>query len=109
MLLSYRGALRAGLVYLLVSVLWIGLTQRVLIEFFDNPSDMSQWMQVRGYVWVAITALVISLICAHFARAHLLLQPTKEHRERSTASACARPPPCSIALVKACWSPMPRA
>jgi hypothetical protein len=92
MLLSYRGALRAGLVYLLVSVLWIGLTQRVLIEFFDNPSDMSQWMQVRGYVWVAITALVISLICAHFARAHLLLQPTKEHRERL-----------------ACWSPMPRA
>ncbi|MBX4137233.1 EAL domain-containing protein [Pseudomonas sp. S5F11] len=82
MLLSYRGALRAGLVYLLVSVLWIGLTQRVLIEFFDNPSDMSQWMQVRGYVWVAITALVISLICAHFARAHLLLQPTKEYRER---------------------------
>lgn len=82
MLLSYRGALRAGLVYLLVSVLWIVLTQRVLIEFFDNPSDMSQWMQVRGYVWVAITALVISLICAHFARAHLLLQPTKEHRER---------------------------
>ena len=82
MLLSYRGALRAGLVYLLVSVLWIGLTQRVLNEFFDNPSDMSQWMQVRGYVWVAITALVISLICAHFARAHLLLQPTKEHRER---------------------------
>lgn len=37
MLFSYRGALRVGLVYLLVSVLWIGLTQRLLIEFLDNP------------------------------------------------------------------------
>ena len=50
MLFSYRGALRAGLVYLLVSVLWIGVTQRVLIEFLDNPSDLNHWLQVRGYV-----------------------------------------------------------
>lgn len=82
MLLSYRGALRAGLVYLLVSVLWIGLTQRVLIEFLDNPNEMSLWIQACGYIWVALTALAIYLMCARFVRANLLLQPSKEHRER---------------------------
>ena len=82
MLLSYRGALRAGLVYLLVSVLWIGLTQRVSIKFLDNPNEMSLWIQACGYIWVALTALAIYLMCARFVRANLLLQPTKEHRER---------------------------
>ncbi|VVN20271.1 hypothetical protein PS683_04329 [Pseudomonas fluorescens] len=82
MLFSYRGALRAGLVYLLVSVLWIGLTQRLLIEFLDNPSDLNHWLQVRGYVWVALSALAIYLLCARFARAHQLQQPLEENRER---------------------------
>ena len=82
MLFSYRGARRAGLVYLLVSMLWVGLTQRVLIEFLDNPSELNQWLQVRGYVWVALSALAIYLICARFARANLLAQPLKENRER---------------------------
>ncbi|MCF5026954.1 phosphodiesterase DibA [Pseudomonas lurida] len=82
MLFSYRGALRVGLVYLLVSVLWIGLTQRLLIEFLDNPSDLNHWLQVRGYVWVALSALAIYLLCARFARAHKLQQPLEENRER---------------------------
>ena len=70
------------MVYLLVSVLWIGLTQRVLIEFLDNPNEMSLWIQACGYIWVALTALAIYLMCARFVRANLLLQPSKEHRER---------------------------
>ncbi|AOE77033.1 diguanylate cyclase [Pseudomonas lurida] len=82
MLFSYRGALRVGLVYLLVSVLWIGLTQRLLIEFLDNPSDLNHWLQVRGYVWVALSALAIYLLCARFARAHQLQQPLEENLER---------------------------
>jgi len=82
MLFSYRGALRVGLVYLLVSVLWIGLTQQLLIEFLDNPSDLNHWLQVRGYVWVALSALAIYLLCARFARAHQLQQPLEENRER---------------------------
>jgi len=82
MLLSYRSALRVGLVYLLVSIAWIGLTQRAFIEFLDDPSDISRWMQARGYVWVALTALVIGLLCVRFVRANLQQQPVKENRER---------------------------
>ncbi len=82
MLFSCRGALRAGLVYLLVSILWIGLTRQVLIEFLDDPSELNHWLQVRGYVWVALSALAIYLMYARFARAHQLQQPLKENRER---------------------------
>ena len=82
MLFSYRGARRAGLVYLLVSLLWVVLTHRVLIEFLDNPDELNRWLQLRGYVWVAISALVIYLICARFAHVNQRLQPLKESRER---------------------------
>jgi diguanylate cyclase (GGDEF)-like protein/PAS domain S-box-containing protein len=82
MLFSYRGALRAGLVYLLVSMAWIGLTRHLLIEFIDKPTDLSLWLQVRGYVWVLVSALVIYLMCARFAHAHQLQQPLKESRDR---------------------------
>ncbi|WP_460132320.1 phosphodiesterase DibA [Pseudomonas sp. S1_E04] len=82
MLFSCRGALRAGLVYLLVSSAWIGLTQRALIEFLDNPIDVDHWLQVRGYVWVAFSAVLIFLMYARFARAHQLQQPLQENRER---------------------------
>lgn len=82
MLFSYRGARRAGLVYLLVSLLWVVLTHRVLIKFLDDPVELDQWLQMRGYVWVALSALVIYLICARFARVNELQQPLKESRER---------------------------
>ncbi|MFB3306057.1 phosphodiesterase DibA [Pseudomonas sp. AMR01] len=82
MLFSYRGALRAGLVYLLVSIVWLQLSHHLLINFLDDPKELSRWLQVRGYVWVALSALTIYLICARFARAHPLQQPLKENRER---------------------------
>ena len=82
MLFSYRGALRAGLVYLLVSIAWLQLSNQVLINFLDEPGELGHWLQVRGYVWVGLSALAIYLLCARCARANLLQQPLKENRER---------------------------
>ncbi|KWU49555.1 phosphodiesterase DibA [Pseudomonas palleroniana] len=82
MLYSYRGALRVGLVYLLVSVVWLQLSNHLLINFLDNPWELGRWLQARGYVWVGLSALVIYLICARFARTHQVQQPLKENRER---------------------------
>ncbi|MBK3508489.1 phosphodiesterase DibA [Pseudomonas sp. MF6747] len=82
MLFSYRGALRVGLVYLLVSIAWLQLSHHLLIDFLDDPWELERWLQVRGYVWVGLSALTLSLICARFARAHQLQQPLKENRER---------------------------
>src|SRR5471032_1797486 len=82
MLFSYRGALRVGLVYLLVSIAWLQLSHHLLIDFLDDPWELERWLQVRGYVWVGLSALTLSLICARFARAYQLQQPLKENRER---------------------------
>eukprot|EP01133_Synstelium_polycarpum_P010616 gene10616-12354_t len=82
MLFSYRGALRAGLMYLLVSIVWIQLSHQVLINFIDEPVELGHWLQIRGYLWVSLSALAIYLLCAHFARANLIQQPLKENRER---------------------------
>ncbi|NMX79770.1 MULTISPECIES: phosphodiesterase DibA [Pseudomonas] len=82
MLFSYRGALRAGLVYLLVSILWLQLSHYLLINFIDEPLELGRWLQARGYVWVSLSALVIYWIGRRFARAHALQQPLKENRER---------------------------
>ncbi len=82
MLFSYRGALRAGLVYLLLSIVWLQLSQHLLINFLDEPADILRWMQLRGYAWVAVSALALWLLCARFARANLLQPPLKENRER---------------------------
>lgn len=82
MAFSYQGALRAGLVYLLVSIVWLRLSNHLLINFLDDPRELGHWLQVRGYVWVAFSALVIYLMAARFARAHQLQQPLKENRER---------------------------
>ena len=82
MLFSYRSALRAGLVYLLISVVWLQLSNQLLISFFDEPSELGHWLQVRGYVWVTLSALVIYFMGARFARASELQQPLKENRER---------------------------
>ncbi|CRM76527.1 phosphodiesterase DibA [Pseudomonas sp. 25 R 14] len=82
MLLSYRGALRAGLVYLLISILWIQLSQQVFITFLDEPSEVVHWQMLRGYLWVTLSALFIFLLCARCVRAHRIQQPLKENRER---------------------------
>ncbi|EZP68413.1 phosphodiesterase DibA [Pseudomonas sp. RIT357] len=82
MLFSYRGALRVGLVYLLVSIVWLQLSNQILINFLDERGELGYWLQMRGYVWVALSALVIYFLCARFARAQQLQQPLKENLDR---------------------------
>ncbi|MGE7817024.1 phosphodiesterase DibA [Pseudomonas sivasensis] len=82
MLFSYRGALRVGLVYLLVSIVWLQLSNQILINFLDERGELGYWLQMRGYVWVALSALAIYFLCARFARAQQLQQPLKENLDR---------------------------
>jgi len=60
----------------------IQLSHQVLINFIDEPVELGRWLQMRGYLWVSLSALAIYLICARFARANLIQQPLKENRER---------------------------
>ncbi|RBH54073.1 MULTISPECIES: phosphodiesterase DibA [Pseudomonas] len=85
MSISTRNALRSGLLYLLLSVLWIQLSQRLLSSFFDDPEQLVQWQIVRGYLWVSVSAVLIFLIHARYQRfgqAVPDLKPGSEDRER---------------------------
>ncbi|CRM16806.1 MULTISPECIES: phosphodiesterase DibA [Pseudomonas] len=82
MLFTYRGALRAGLVYLLISIVWLRLSHHLLINFIDEPRALAHWLQLRGYIWVGLSALAIYLMGVRFARVHQLQQPLKENHER---------------------------
>ncbi|MGP0015751.1 MAG: GGDEF domain-containing protein, partial [Pseudomonas sp.] len=85
MSISTRNALRSGLLYLLLSVLWIQLSQRLLSSFFDDPEQLVQWQIVRGYLWVSVSAVLIFLIHARYQRfgqAGPDLKPWSEDRER---------------------------
>lgn len=85
MSISTRYALRSGLLYLLLSVLWIQLSQHLLSSFFDDPEQLVQWQIVRGYLWVSVSTVLIFLIHARYQRfAHAVpgLKPRSEDRER---------------------------
>ena len=85
MSVSYRDALRAALLYLLLSVLWLLLTGHLLNSFLDDSIDLARWQLIIGYVWALFSAGLIFI-----ARARLLgflgvgakLRHRNEDRER---------------------------
>ncbi|NWD66555.1 EAL domain-containing protein [Pseudomonas gingeri] len=85
MSISNRNALKSGLWYLLLSILWIQLSQQLLSSFFDDPEQLGHWQIVRGYLWVSVSAVLIFLIHARYQRfgqAVPDLKPRSEDRER---------------------------
>lgn len=64
---SYRDALRAALLYLVFSVVWLKFTGYLLTNLFDESADLQRWQLINGYVWVVLSAGFIFI-----ARARLL-------------------------------------
>ncbi|MBP5120722.1 PAS domain S-box protein, partial [Pseudomonas protegens] len=67
MSVSYRNGLRAALLYLLLSLVWLQFSGYLLSSFFDEFSDRAHWQLVGGYAWAVVSAVLI-----FFARARLL-------------------------------------
>ena len=82
---SYRYAMRAALLYLLLSMIWLQFSGYLLNSFFDGSAELSRWQLINGYAWVVISAGFIFI-----ARARLLrclgigakLRERSEGRER---------------------------
>jgi diguanylate cyclase (GGDEF)-like protein/PAS domain S-box-containing protein len=64
---TYRDALRAALLYLLLSVVWLQISDYLLNSFFDSSAERLRWQLINGYVWVLFSAGLIFI-----ARARLL-------------------------------------
>ncbi|WP_191489327.1 phosphodiesterase DibA [Pseudomonas sp. FEN] len=91
MSISNRNALRAGLLYLLLSILWIQLSQRLLSSVFDQPEQLVHWQIVRGYLWVSVSTVLIFLIHARYQRfahtvMHLMHSSADRERLRQAAA-----------------------
>ncbi|MDF2396893.1 MULTISPECIES: phosphodiesterase DibA [Pseudomonas] len=67
MSVSYRNGLRAALLYLLLSLIWLQFSGYLLSSFFDEFADQAYWHKVSGYAWALVSAVLI-----FFARARLL-------------------------------------
>ncbi|OZY50408.1 phosphodiesterase DibA [Pseudomonas lundensis] len=61
MSVSYRDAMRAALLYGLLSVLWLFLTDHLLNSFLDDAAQLARWQRVNSYVWVGVSAGLIFL------------------------------------------------
>ncbi|MGN8278049.1 phosphodiesterase DibA [Pseudomonas sp. SMV71] len=63
-----RGALRAALLYLLFSVIWLQLVGYLLSSFFDKFIDQQHWLLINGYAWVLVSAGLMFLARVRIAR-----------------------------------------
>ena len=61
MSVSYRDAMRAALLYGLLSVLWLFLTDHLLNSFLGDSAQLAHWQRVNSYVWVGVSAGLIFL------------------------------------------------
>ncbi|TPG77233.1 phosphodiesterase DibA [Pseudomonas arsenicoxydans] len=56
---TYRDALRAALLYLLLSVAWMAVSGHLLNSFFDSSTELLRWQLINGYFWVVLSAGLI--------------------------------------------------
>lgn len=65
---TYRDALRATLLYLVLSVAWLQFSGYLLNRFFDSSTDLLRWQLINGYAWVAFSAGLIFIARARLFR-----------------------------------------
>jgi len=56
---TYRDALRAALLYLLLSVAWMAVSGYLLNSFFDSSTELLRWQLINGYFWLVLSAGLI--------------------------------------------------
>ncbi|MHC8303632.1 phosphodiesterase DibA [Pseudomonas sp. PB3P13] len=63
-----RDALRAILLYLLISIIWLQVSSYLMNSFFDSSRGLLQWELINGYAWVVLTAGLVFFAPARFFR-----------------------------------------
>ena len=59
MSVSYRDAMRAAMLYGLLSVFLFFLTGHLLNSYFDDSAQLARWQLINSYVWVFVSAALI--------------------------------------------------
>ena len=59
---TFRDALRAALLYLVLSAVWLALSDHLLNKFFDGSAELARWQLINGYGWAFVSAVL--MLCA---------------------------------------------
>ncbi|WP_150641391.1 phosphodiesterase DibA [Pseudomonas fluorescens] len=78
---SYRDAMRAALLYLLLSVFWLQLSGHLLSSFLDDSIDLVHWQLINGYVWALFSAALIFIARARLLRFLGIGSSVRHHHE----------------------------
>jgi diguanylate cyclase (GGDEF)-like protein/PAS domain S-box-containing protein len=78
---TYRDAMRAALLYLLLSVVWLKLSGYLSNSFFDSSDERLRWQLINGYVWVVLSAGLIFLARARLFRCLGIGAKLREHND----------------------------
>ncbi|WP_053160680.1 phosphodiesterase DibA [Pseudomonas sp. P1.8] len=99
---TYRDALRAALLYLLFSVVWLVIGDWLLSSFFDSSDERLRWQLINGYVLVLLSAGLIFIARArlfHCLGIGARLRERKADRERLRQAAAVFDCTCEGVLV----------
>ena len=88
---TYRDALRAALLYLVLAAVWLQVSDHLLSKFFDDSSALAHWQLINGYLLAAVSAALIFLARARLGRflgigARLRERHTDRERLRQAAA-----------------------
>ena len=56
---SVRDAMRMAALYLVLSVLWLALSDQLLVSLINNPEQLARWQLFSSHLWVLCSALLI--------------------------------------------------
>ena len=59
MSVSVRDALRMSALYLVLSVMWLVLSDQILSNLFDDPAQLARWELINAYAWMGCSAALI--------------------------------------------------
>lgn len=65
---AVHGALHITIIYLVISLLWIALSDRVLLSFTDDINLIALVSNLKGFFFVSLSALVIFLLVSRKIR-----------------------------------------
>ncbi|MXI47397.1 EAL domain-containing protein [Pseudomonas moraviensis] len=88
---TYRDALRAALLYLVLAALWLQVSDHLLSRFFDDSRELTHWQLINGYLLATISAGLIFLARARLCGflgigAHLRERHSDRERLRQAAA-----------------------
>ncbi|RTL55845.1 MAG: EAL domain-containing protein [Rhodocyclaceae bacterium] len=72
-------ALRIALIYLLLSVVWIAVSDKVVATLFTDPAALTHAQTWKGWAFVTVTAVLLGFLVQHEMERYSRIQKALDH------------------------------